>query len=59
MKEFKLIKPTEYDKAIELCLDLYDKEEAKKRICKYIADTIENIESQIAVHNDYMKKIEA
>lgn len=40
------IKPRLPEKEIELCLDLFDKKEAKKRILKYIEGIFNDAESQ-------------
>lgn len=42
----KYIRPRLPEKEIELCLDLFDKEEAKKRILNYITDVFNDAESQ-------------
>lgn len=42
----KYLRPRLPEKEIELCLDLFDKQEAKKRILKYIEDVHDDAESQ-------------
>ena len=42
----KYLRPRLPEKEIELCLDLFDKQEAKKRILKYIEGVLDDAESQ-------------
>ncbi len=44
----KYIRPRLPEKEIELCLELFDKNEAKKRILRYIKDMFDHAESQFA-----------
>jgi len=43
----KYLRPRLPEKEIELCLDLFDKQEAKKRILKYIEGVFDDAESQL------------
>ena len=43
----KYLRPRLPGKEIELCLDLFDKEEAKKRILEYIKGVFDDAESQL------------
>ena len=43
----KYLRPRLPEKEIELCLDLFDKQEAKKRILKYIEGVLDDAESQL------------
>ena len=43
----KYLRPRLPEKEIELCLDLFDKEEAKKRILEYIKGVFDDAESQL------------
>ena len=43
----KYLRPRLPEKEIELCLDLFDKEEAKKRILDYITGVFDDAESQL------------
>jgi hypothetical protein len=47
MNEMKYLRPRLPEKEIELCLDLFDKEEAKKRILDYITGVFDDAESQL------------
>src|SRR5690606_33195873 len=40
------LRPRLPEKEVELCLDLFDKQEAKKRILKYIEDVFDDAERQ-------------
>ena len=44
--KMKYLRPRLLEKEIELCLDLFDKQEAKKRILKYIEGVLDDAESQ-------------
>ena len=43
----KYLRPRLPEKEIELCLGLFDKQEAKKRILKYIEGVFDDAESQL------------
>lgn len=43
----KYLRPRLPEKEIELCLDLFDKEKAKKRILDYITGVFDDAESQL------------
>ena len=43
----KYLRPRLPEKEIELCLDLFDKNEAKERILKYIEGVFDDAESQL------------
>lgn len=45
----KYRRPRTPEKEIELCLDLFDKKEAKKRILKYIEGVFDDAESQLKI----------
>ena len=48
----KYLRPRLPEKEIELCLDLFDKQEAKKRILKYIEGVLDDAESQLKFIRD-------
>jgi len=48
----KYLRPRLPEKEIELCLDLFDKQEAKKRILKYIEGVFDDAESQLKFIRD-------
>lgn len=43
----RYLRPRLPEKEIELCLDLFDKNEAKERILKYIEGVFDDAESQL------------
>ena len=50
MEKFKYQKPKVPENEIEMCLEMFDKKEAKKRICEFIKNTIDDVEWQIKRH---------
>lgn len=52
MKAIKYIRPEVPEKAIDLCLDMFDKKEAKKRICEWINNTLDDVERQINIERN-------
>ena len=48
----KYFRPRLPEREIKLCLDLFDKEEAKERILKYIEGVFDDAESQLKTASD-------
>lgn len=50
MEKFKYVRPRIPENEIEVCLDMFSKEEAKKRICEFIKNTLDDVEMQIKMN---------
>lgn len=50
MEKFKYHRPQVPGNEIERCLEMFDKKEAKKRICEFIKNTIDDVEGRIKRH---------
>jgi len=50
MEKFKYHRPQVPENEIEMCLEMFDKKEAKNRICDFIKNTLDDVEWQIKRH---------